>query len=253
MRRFLILFAAVFCCGLQFPAWQCFAQVGPIGQVSGHPPIQPANGGGGSPSFTAVNAAAKTGCGGGFTCSDTVIVGAGFAVVAFQASGTTTAVTLCGVSLFEVVNTGATNDTGMWTGTVPGCSSANDLSVTTNSGFGNMAYAVGLITGLSGSYSSGTPSDHNCVGNYPGTQSAPYPCTSSLTVNASGIAVGIGLAGSDFGSGVTACSPGSCDIKVTPASGGYASGIWHWTTSGQTPNFTASNNVNAGMLAASWH
>jgi len=208
---------------------------------------------GGSPTFTAVNAASKSGCGGGFTCSDTVIIGTGFAVVGFQASDTTPAVTLCGVSLFEVVNTGATNDTGMWAGTVPGCSSANDLSVTTNGGFGNIAYAVGLITKLSGSYSSGTPADHTCVGNYPGTQGAPYPCTSSLTVNASGIAVGIGVAGSDFGSGVTACSPGSCDIKVTPASGGFASGIWHWTTPGQTPNFTASNNDNAGMPAASWH
>jgi hypothetical protein len=110
------------------------------------------HGGGGSPSFTAVNAAAKSGCGGGFTCSDTTIIGAGFAVVGFQAAGTTTAATL-----FEVVNTGATNDPGMWAGTVPGCSSANDISVTTNGGFGNMAYAVGLITGLSGSYSSGTP------------------------------------------------------------------------------------------------
>lgn len=47
------------------------------------------------------------------------------------------------------------------------------------------SYAVGLITGLSGSYSSGTPADHTCVGNYPGSQGAPYPCTSSLTINAS--------------------------------------------------------------------
>jgi hypothetical protein len=83
-----------------------------------------------------------------------------------------------------------------------------------------------------------------------------YPCNTGnvpLTINSGGIAVGIGVAGSDLGSGVTACSPGSCDVKVTPASGGFASGIWHWTTSGQTPNFTASNNDNAGMLAASWH
>jgi hypothetical protein len=246
----LVLSAVLFCCGF-FCLAQSRAQFNGCPPGFCNPPV--VTSGGSAPTFSAVTAVSKSGCGGGFTCTDTVIIGAGFAVVGFQASGTGSAVSLCGTPLFQVVNTGNATDSEMSAGTTTGCGTANDISFTTNSGFGNMTYAVGLITGLSGSYSSGIPADHTCAGNYPGTQGAPYPCSSSLTVNASGIAVGIGVAGNDFGSGVTACSPGSCDITVSPATGGFASGIWHWTSTGQTPSFTANNNDTAGMLAASWH
>lgn len=208
-----------------------------------------ASGGGGSISFSGTQAVAKTGCGGGFTCTDTITIGAGLVVMGAQASGTFSAMSVCGTSLSRVATNGnATSSTEMWAGVISGCSGGN-ISVTTTSGFGNFAYAVGLITG----YTSAT-NDFSCTANYPGSQGSPYACnsgTTPLTINASGLAVGIGVASSEFGSGVTACSPTSCD-KNSGATGGYASAIWHWT-SNSTPQYSASNNDIAGLVAASWH
>ena len=205
-------------------------------------------GGGGSPTWGNFTAAGNSSCGFPTTCNiSSVTVASGFVVATVFAyvGGTTTisAVSICGTPMTLIDAGGpAGYDTVLAYGTVTGgsCTVAVTSSVALSVDWTSVA--LGTLSNLS----STTPGT-SCNGVYPATPS-PYPCTSGITVLASGFGIG-GLA---YNQTTTITSSNmTIDAQYNGTSDNQSVAIGH-TTSSNTPSFGGAGFAQASVVAAPW-
>ena len=205
-----------------------------------------------SPTWTNTTAAISSSCGFVTTCTITgVAVTTGYVVAGVMGSNSDlvsanfTAMSVCGTSLTLIDATpGAANTwtTSLFGGTVTGGSCS---VVVTSSGAYSISI-IGIALGTLSNLNSTTPGTY-CDGQYPAVQTSPYPCTSGITVSSGGFGIAV------FGGNAPSSAPTSSNLTVDSTSDAAAGsvGIGH-TTSSITPQFSAPNYYQEGIIAAPW-
>jgi hypothetical protein len=207
--------------------------------------------GGGSPTWTNQTTGINPSCGFATTCSITsVAVTSGVVVVAVAGvnnsagASTVTSMTICGTSATLIASPSAASNifmTAIFYATgVTGGSCTVSATASGTGAWNEMGIALGTLNNLTSS----TPGT-DCTGVYTGTQAAPYPCTSGITVAAGGF----GIVGMMIqGPGVTLTSS---NVTIDAQEPTTAIGIGHTTTS-NTPQFGGFDNDYATIVAAPW-
>lgn len=203
-----------------------------------------------SPTWTGTTSGVNAACGFVTTCTITgVTVPAGFIIVGVGGpqgavvASSVSALTVCGTSLTLVSSPSVANN-GTVVGEFQGSTAGGTCSIVATAGTGGwntMVAALGLLSNLS-STTAGT----GCVGYYAGTQNAPYPCSSSVTVSTGGF--GISVIGSNSGSAMTSSN---MTIDAQNTSANISLGIAHFTTT-ETPTFSGGNFAQANIVASPW-
>jgi hypothetical protein len=246
MRKLLTFFYALI--GL-LSALPAFAQMPMTGAGLGAPAA-----GGSPPVWTETAVGNNNACGFSNPCAVaglTTNAGTVVVIVGGSNQGTaaiTTGVQVCTTSLTKATDNGDTaNNTSIWYGTLV---SGGTCTVTVTGGSGTSFFSIGVGVGTLTNLTSTTPTS-TCSGDYVASQNSPYPCTSSVTVPASGFAIiggyedavtSLGVSGSTF----------TLDAQTNAST--VSAMIGHNSSAGSvTPSFTGGNFQHAGIVTATWH